>query len=137
MWREDLPHVLGNNRGRSTVRFQGIYLHVYALLIRIIELTYIFKFPEKKLNEEGEAIWVVRQTGVYQQHDLVTQKHIWLMIFPNREMDSTQNIVQNHAEHPLQPHLALISSRIHHWRWYLSDFDKRHQKAVSNRGHTR
>lgn len=97
----------------------------------IIEIAYVLKYPFQKVCE-GESMWFIRQGGVYHQHNYDLGTDLWLLIFPNAETSSTEEIadLMTEEDHPLSPHLALYFSRLGQWRWYMSSFETKLELAV-------
>ncbi|KAI0136669.1 hypothetical protein BJ170DRAFT_24585 [Xylariales sp. AK1849] len=97
------------------------------------EISYVFKYPDTKLNDEGDVIWVIRQIGLYHRYELSDQKNTWLMVFPNHQCSSPEEIskLMGQGGHPLCPHVQFLLYRLRSWRWYMDDFEKRYQKSAA------
>lgn len=100
-------------------------------LILISEIAYVLKYPVQKVCE-GESMWFIRQGGVYHQHNYGMGTDVWLLIFPNAQTCSSEEIsdLMTAEEHPLSAHLALYFSRLGQWRWYMSSFETKLELAV-------
>ncbi|KAI1344880.1 hypothetical protein F5Y15DRAFT_363995 [Xylariaceae sp. FL0016] len=93
-----------------------------------LEMSYVFKYPEKKLHD-GEELWVIRQTGVFQQFDTISRKATWLLVLPNPKAYPTEKAeqVMIESQHPLHPHSCFLLEHIPKWRWYIFRFEKEFQ----------
>jgi hypothetical protein len=97
-------------------------------------MSYVFKYAESKVNDDGKAVWAIRQTGLYQRYDLAAQTHAWFVVLPNYTSCDAEQLVDmfSTGTHPLQAHIEFFCLRLRNWRWYISDFEKRYQKSVSS-----
>lgn len=86
-----------------------------------------------KTNSQGEVAWVIRQNGIYHQHDLDSQQSTWMLLFPNQESYSSEKIVDtmNLGQHPFQPHIGFHFAHFQNWRWYMADLEKQFHDLVS------
>lgn len=95
-------------------------------------MAYVLKYPVKKVPGD-QTSWVIRQAGVYHKHDSGLQTNTWLLVFPNRESFSAGQTIDamSRENHPLGAHVALHFTHLPRWRWYMADFQKRFEEAVS------
>lgn len=77
--------------------------------------------------------WFIRQGGVYHKYASDPRTNHWLLIFPNAESFSAEEVVDilKDEEHPLAPHLALHFSHLIQWRWYMAAFHEKVEMTVS------
>ncbi|KAH8671488.1 hypothetical protein BX600DRAFT_249438 [Xylariales sp. PMI_506] len=97
------------------------------------EISYVFKYPEQKTDEDGNITWAIRQSGMYQQYDVATQKHTWLLVAANRKSFSAEDLnelMRPGKFHPLHAHAYYLLLYLGNWRWYISDCDKQYQKSA-------
>ncbi|KAH7120583.1 hypothetical protein EDB81DRAFT_232579 [Dactylonectria macrodidyma] len=90
------------------------------------EISYIFKYPERKAIGKEKVAWVIRQIGLYHQYSLQSEKSTWMLIFPNHQSYSLDRVaeIMDPDKHPLEPHISFQSTHIQSWRWFMADLEK-------------
>ncbi|OCL06730.1 hypothetical protein AOQ84DRAFT_223520 [Glonium stellatum] len=96
------------------------------------EISYIFKYPERRYKTESEA-WSIRQTAVYQAIDHQSKRSCWILLHPEYESKASEclkvalSVDERAAEliaQPLQQHIMLISTYLSNWRGYMEHHEE-------------
>jgi hypothetical protein len=105
---------------------------IYSCLLRcIVEVSYVFKYPELR-GRPGSEPWSIRQTGVLHQANLQSNSSSWMMLYPIANSTGYLRLRTNLQEptaanelltNPLSLHLLLIKDHFAKWRDYMIHYE--------------
>ena len=122
---------------QSIGRTPGV--RIWWPLIILLEVAYMFKYPERNGRTDGADPWSLRQMAVYQQHNRYTGQDTWIVL-----MCRHRSLVWDRLVHLLRPGVPTISStltspRLHEelltchisdWRPYMLHYEETVSQTV-------